>query len=98
MKIELMDRYPLLFRHRLHRVAELLGYLAQHHGGGIGLPGCCRMKVTNPPGGQRSDVPIQVQPVQAFYFQRDVIFQFNSSGMLGMTEILQIPAILCRSV
>jgi hypothetical protein len=29
--IELIDRYSLLFRHRLYRVAELLGYLAQHH-------------------------------------------------------------------
>jgi hypothetical protein len=28
-----------------------------------------------PNGGQRADVPVQVQPVQALYFQRDVSIQ-----------------------
>jgi hypothetical protein len=74
--VELVNRNLLPLRHRLHGIAELLGHLPQHHrrrdrfaqllAHERDQPARCR---------QRPDVPIQVQPVQTFHFQRDVSIQ-----------------------
>src|ERR1041385_1448569 len=69
--VELVERNPLSFRHRLHGLAELLRHLPEHNLRWNRLAQLlpherhqstrCR---------QRPDVAIQVQPVQAFHFQR----------------------------
>jgi hypothetical protein len=64
--VELVNRDPISLRHRFDRIAELFRDLAQlltHEG--HQPTRCC----------QRSDVAVQLQPVQAFHFQRHVSFQ-----------------------
>ena len=66
-------------------------------GEGIGLPNCSRMNVTNPPDvASWPDVAVQVQPVQAFHFQRDVsVQQFRD---IRHARILRNPETGCSSV
>ena len=74
--VELVNRNPFPLRHRLHGIAELLGHLPQHHRRRDRLAQLLAHERDQPARRrQRPDVPIQVQPVQTFHFQRDVSTQ-----------------------
>jgi len=80
---------PSPSRHR-----ELLGHLPQHHRRRIGLPNCSRMNVTNRRLSQWPDVPVQVQSVQTFHFQRDVSAQ--QFGIFAIPRFYGIPRPVAR--
>src|SRR5262249_38722921 len=69
--IELVRRNLMLFGHCLHRLAELLRYLAPHHWRWDWFPQLLPHECHQPARRcQWPDVPVQVQPVQTLHFQR----------------------------
>src|ERR1035441_256809 len=76
LAVELVDRNLLPFRHRPHRVAELLRDLSQHHRRRDRFTQLLPMKRDQPARRRQCpDVPIQVQPVQDSASKRDVSIQ-----------------------
>jgi len=74
--VELADRNLLPLRHRFHGIAELLSYLPQHHRRRDRFAQLLAHERDQPAGcRQWPDVPVQVQSVQTFHFQRDVSAQ-----------------------
>jgi hypothetical protein len=98
--MELVDRNLLLFRHCLYRIPELLGDLPQHHRRGDRLAQLLAHKRDQPTRcRQRSDVPIQIQPVQALHFQGDMsVQQFRDARHnRDSTEFRKRPLVGLRS-
>ena len=94
--VKLVDRNLLPFRQRLYCFTELFRDLSQYHWRRNRLAQLLSHERHQTTGSrQRSDVSIQVQPIQAFYFQRHMIFQQfrnarhdrDSTGFLSATLV-----------